>query len=145
MKSLETQMKNSARFMQILGWALALSMVPAALLFPSGFLWGGLPVNFPGFCFSPHGPSPLDGLHPYLIMMALVYLAWAILLVRGARDPKANAALFDFGILANLLHALSMIPMAFYYPNEKAHLVMDIPMLLVLCAALWHWHPNRVK
>jgi len=77
-------------------------------------------------------------------MMSIVYLAWAILMIRGAKDPKANAALFDFGILANLLHGLLMIPQAFIYPNEHAHLWTDIPMLFVVCAILWIYHPNRV-
>jgi hypothetical protein len=30
-------------------------------------------------------------------MMLMMYVAWAILMIRGARDPKANAALFDWG------------------------------------------------
>lgn len=142
MKNAEMHLQRSAQVMKVLGWTLLISMVPAALLFPNGILWGSVPINFPLICFT-HGPSPLDGLHPYLIMMAVVYVAWAILLVRGAKDPKANKALFDFGILSNLLHALVMIPMAFLYPNEQAHLYMDIPVLFAICAVLWYTHPNR--
>jgi hypothetical protein len=37
-----------------------------------------------------------------------------------------------------------MIPMAFIYPNEHAHLWADIPMLLGVCLILWIYHPNRV-
>jgi len=48
--------------------------------------------------------------------MLTLYAAWAILMIRGAKDTKANAALFDFGILANALHAAAMIPMTFVYP-----------------------------
>jgi hypothetical protein len=59
-------------------------------------------------------------------------------------DPRANAALFDWGILANLLHGLVMIPQAFLYPNEHAHLWADIPLVFVLCAVMRIWHPNRV-
>jgi hypothetical protein len=43
-------------------------------------------------------------------MMGGLYLAWAILMIRGAKDPKAAASLFDWGILANLLYGLLMIP-----------------------------------
>ena len=78
-------------------------------------------------------------------MLVALYAAWAILLIRGARDPRANAALFDYGILANLLHGLVMIPQAFFYPNEQAHLWADIPATFVLCAVMWIWHPNRVR
>jgi hypothetical protein len=77
-------------------------------------------------------------------MILSIYVAYGILLIRGAKDPKANAALFDFGILANLFHAVLMIPMAFIYPNEHAHLWADIPMLLGVCLILWIYHPNRV-
>jgi hypothetical protein len=77
-------------------------------------------------------------------MIIALYMAWGILMVRGAKDPKANAALFDYGILANLFHAVLMIPMAFIYPNEHAHLWADIPVLLAVCLILWVYHPNRV-
>jgi hypothetical protein len=76
-------------------------------------------------------------------MIIVLYLAWGILMVRGAKDPRANAALFDYGILANVLHALLMIPQAFIYPNEHAHLWADIPLLLAVSAILWVYHPNR--
>ncbi len=33
-------------------------------------------------------------------MLLAVYIAWAILLIRGAKDPLAAASLFDWGILA---------------------------------------------
>ena len=133
--------QQSALVMRILGWAMI--ALPLALpLYPPGFLWGSHSADFPAMV--PHPESPLHGLHPYLFMIIVLYLAWGILMVRGAKDPKANAALFDYGILANLFHALLMIPMAFIYPNEHAHLWADIPVLLVVCWILWIYHPNRV-
>ncbi len=65
-------------------------------------------------------------------------------MIRGAKDPKTAASLFDYGILANLLHGLVMIPQAFIYPNEHAHLWADLPLLFAVSAILWVWHPNRV-
>ena len=50
-----------------------------------------------------------------------------------------------WGILANLLHGLVMIPQAFLYPNEHAHLWTDIPVCFVLVAVMWIWHHNRVR
>jgi hypothetical protein len=76
-------------------------------------------------------------------MIGALYVAYGILMVRGARDPQANAALFDFGILSSVLHGLVMIPQSFHYPNEHAHLWADIPALFVTAAVLWIWHPNR--
>jgi len=78
-------------------------------------------------------------------MVISLYMAWAILLVRGAKDPKAAASLFDWGILANLLHGSLMVIQAFVYPNEHAHMWGDIPMLLGVSVVMWVWHPNRIK
>jgi hypothetical protein len=136
-------LRQSALVMKIMGWGLIAGGAPAVLLYSPGFVWGTLPAGFPQIG-PPHPESHLSGLHPYLFMMSVVYLAWAILMIRGARDPRANAALFDFGILANLLHALLMIPQAFIYPNEHAHLWADVPLLFVVCVILWMYHPNRV-
>jgi hypothetical protein len=134
-------LQQSALVMRILGWAMI--ALPLALpLYPPGFLWGSHSAEFPTVV--PHPESPLHGLHPYLFMIIVLYMAWGILMVRGAKDPKANAALFDYGILANLLHALLMIPQAFIYPNEHAHLWADIPVLLAVAVVLWIYHPNRV-
>jgi hypothetical protein len=128
--------------MKVLGWGLIGFMVVGAFLYPPGILWGEH-VPYPHLG-PPHPESPYNGLHPYVFMILSLYLAWAILLIRGAKDPKANAALFDWGILANLLHALLMLGQALYYPNEHAHLWADVPALLVVSAVCWIWHPNRV-
>ena len=76
-------------------------------------------------------------------MIYLALFSVGILMIRGAKDPKANAALFDFGILANIFHALLMVYQAFTVPNEHAHLWADVPLLLALSAVMWYWHPNR--
>jgi hypothetical protein len=142
MNATDQGLRQSALVMRISGWGLIIGVV-AAFIYPAGFLWGSHPAAFPFLCWQ-HPESPYDGLHPYLFMIGALYLAWAILMIRGAGDPRANAALFDYGILANLLHALLMIPQAFIYPNEHAHLWADIPILLAMSVILWVWHPNRV-
>ena len=109
----EKRLRNSALVMRIVGWGLIPALLLGFVFYPPGFAWGILPE---GISFGPaHPPSHYDGLHPYVFMLVALYLAWAILLIRGARDPRANAALFDWGILANLLHGLVMIPQAFLY------------------------------
>ncbi len=141
MQAANESLKKSATVMRVVGWLLIIGLPLAVLAYPAGFLWGE--GNLP-YVAKPHPQSPYDALHPYLFMLFAVYLAWAILMIRGARDPKANAALFDWGVLANLLHGLVMVPQAFLYPNEIAHMWADIPMLFVLCLVLWAYHPNRV-
>ncbi len=139
----ETHLRKSALVMRLVGWILVPLLLLAFVVYPAGFAWGILPE---GLQLGPaHPPSHYDGLHPYVFMLVALYAAWAILLVRGARDPRANAALFDWGIVANLLHGLVMIPQAFFYPNEHAHLWTDIPVTFVLCIVMWIWHPNRVR
>lgn len=138
-----TQLRRAALAMKLVGWTLSVGLIALLLVYPPGFLWGVEPAWFP-HVGPGHPPSPHDGLHPYLFMLAALYLAYAILMIRGARDPRANAALFDFGILSSVLHGLVMIPQAFHYPNEHAHLWADVPLLFVIAAALWICHPNRV-
>ena len=139
----EPQLRKSALVMRLVGWILVPGLLLAFVIYTPGFAWGTIPEVLR---LGPaHPPSPYDGLHPYVFMLVALYAAWAILLVRGARDPRANAALFDWGILANLLHGLVMIPQAFLYPNEHAHLWTDVPVTFVLVAVMWIWHPNRVR
>jgi hypothetical protein len=104
-----------------------------AFVYPPGFLWGTHPE-------SPYHPP----LSPYLFMLGAMYLAWAILMIRGARDPVAHRSIVDYGILANGLHGLVMLVQSFVYPHEHQHLFADVPLLFVICAVLWIWHPQRV-
>ena len=141
MNEIESAIRASGRTMRIVGWLILIGTPFLLVVYPPGFLWGeaDLPSVGPA-----HPASPYDGLHPYLFMVAAMFVAWAVLMIRGARDPKANAALFDWGILANLLHAAVMAVQAFAYPNELAHLWADVPLLLALCLVLWRYHPNRI-
>jgi hypothetical protein len=61
-------------------------------------------------------------------MILSIYVAYGILLIRGAKDPKANVTLFDFGILSSVLHGAVMFVQTFIYPNEHAHLWADVPI-----------------
>ncbi len=142
MNELGPQLRASALVMRLVGWGIIIGGPIAALVYAPGFLWGELPPGFP--LYGPqHPPSPLNGAHPYLYMMFSLYVAWAILLIRGAKDPKAAASLFDWGILANAFHGSLMVFQAFTYPNEHAHLWTDIPMLFAISAVMWRWHPLR--
>ncbi len=140
----ETRLRKSAALMRILGWGLAVGLILMAFIYPPGFLWGAHPEDFPRIGPA-HPPSPYDGLHPYFYMIVAMYVAYGILLIRGAKDPRRNVALFDFGILSSVLHALVMVFQSFYYPNEHAHLWADVPLLFVMAVVLWVWHPNRVR
>jgi Family of unknown function (DUF6632) len=143
MSTANTDLQHSALVMRIMGWGLIIGLALGPVVYAPGFMWGSHPAGFP-LIGPAHPESAYNGLHPYVLMMGVLYLAWAILMIRGAKDPKGNAALFDYGILANLLHGLVMIPQAFIYPNEHAHLWADVPLLFAVSLILWIWHPNRV-
>ena len=138
----EAHLRKSAGLMRILGWLLVVGLIPMVFIYPPGFMWGAQPEGFP-IIGPAHAPSPYDGLHPYLYMLGALYVAYGILLIRGARDPRRNVALFDFGILSSVLHGLVMVPQAFLYPNEHAHMWADVPVLFVMAVVLWVWYPER--
>jgi len=126
-------LERAAIMMRAVGWFTLVVLPAGFVVFPSGFLWGT------------HPQSPHEALSPYLFMLVAMYAAWAILMIRGARDPAANRAIVDYGILANLLHGLVMLVQAFLYPHELQHLWGDVPALFLLCGVLWHWHPARAS
>jgi Family of unknown function (DUF6632) len=138
----EKHLRQSATLMRILGWALAVGLVSLLFIYPPGFLWGEHPEAFPNIGPA-HPPSPYEALHPYLYMLAAMYVTYGILLIRGAKDPRRNVALFDYGILSSLAHGGVMVLQSFYYPNEHAHLWADVPVLFTMAILLWIWHPDR--
>ena len=139
-------LKNATRVMQFVGWLCFAGLPLFAVLYPPGVLWGSIP---PGFCFPEvgpeHRPSPYHGLHPYFFMVAAMYVSYGFLMIRGARNPQRNAALFDYGIAANVLHGGIMIPMAFIYLNEHAHMWFDIPFAFLVAVLCYVWHPDRLE
>ena len=96
MNELGPQLRASALVMRLVGWGIIIGGPIAALVYAPGFLWGELPPGFP--LYGPqHPPSPLNGAHPYLYMMFSLYVAWAILLIRGAKDPEGRSIAVRLG------------------------------------------------
>jgi hypothetical protein len=145
MNSPATQLVKSALVMKVVGWLCVLGLPAAAVLYAPGILWGSVPLEYCFPNFGPaHPPSPYHGLHPYFFMVGAMYVSYGLLMVRGARDPQRNAALFDYGIVSSIIHGGIMIPQAFIYPNEHAHLWADIPFAFGIALACWVWHPDRM-
>ena len=55
-------------------------------------------------------------------MILSLYIGWAILLIRGAKEPGGCDIAVRLGHLRQWLHAVLMVFQAFIYPNEHAHL-----------------------
>ena len=122
---------STALVMRIIGWAFVPAVLAMLLLYPHGFAWG-IEEN--------------TQYHPYLWMMLTLYISWCYLLIREAKDPANAGLLFDFGIIANTLHALLMIGQAvMMWEHEMPHMWADIPILFVLVVVLWKFHPKRLQ
>jgi hypothetical protein len=142
MTNYENHLRQSATLMRIMGWGLAVGLIALLFIYPPGFFWGAHPEGFPNIGPA-HPPSPYQALHPYLYMIAALYVSYGVLLIRGANDPRRNVALFDFGILSSVAHGSIMIFQSIYYPNEHAHLWADVPLLFAMAISMWIWHPDR--
>jgi len=131
-------LRNSALVMRLVGGRCRSADRPAVRLSARVSL-GVEPESFPHIG---RGTSvALRRLHRIFHAGAL-YVAYGILMIRGTR-PKANAALFDFGILSSVLHGLVMIPQAFYYPTSM-RTCGPTSGARVITLVLWIWHPNRI-
>lgn len=96
---------STALVMRIIGLGFVPSALIMLLLYPHGFSWG---------------IEDSTQYHPYLWMMLMLYITWCYLLVREAKNPANAGLLFDFGIIANSLHAVLMIGQTFM-PRETPH------------------------
>ena len=116
--------------MRTIGWGLVPSVLIMILLYPHGFSWG---------------IDEDTQYHPYLWMMLTLYIAWSYLLIREAKAPVNAGLLFDFGIIANILHGVLMIGQALMmWEHEMPHIWADIPILFILVFVLWKFHPKRL-
>lgn len=134
-------LQRSATAMRVAGLAILVGLPLSMLAYPAGFLWGAHP-DWPVF-LSHHPASDYAGLHPYLFMVAAMYLALGLLLLKGASDPLGNKALFDYAILSSVLHGGVMLVQSFVVRHELAHLWADVPALFALAGVMWYWHPSR--
>ncbi len=120
----------TATLMRVVGWGLVPALLILLVVYPHGFTWG---------------IEKGTQYHPYLWMLLMLYIAWCYLLVREAKNPMGAGLLFDFGIIANLLHALLMVGQTLMmWEHEMPHMWADIPILFVLVYLLWRYHPNKI-
>lgn len=77
-------------------------------------------------------------------MLKAMYLALSICLVWGAREPLKNAIIIDYVIVSSWLHGLVMLYYAIVLHWERAHLLGDVPMLLIIAVVLMFYHPRRL-
>ena len=75
------------------------------------------------------------------MMLASIYLTWAVFLLLAARRPTEYTSFLNFTMWANLVHGLVMVPGAFEHGYHGKFLT-DIPWILVLAAAIYFLRPR---
>lgn len=119
-------MKTPSRFLFWLGILLIVSMPFAYDIWPAGFRWVHPGMNT-----------------PYEHMIMAIYLALGISLIQASRDPLRHAIIVDFTIVSSIFHATVMLYDAFVTEGEMTHLVGDVPMMYILAAVAYYFHPRR--
>lgn len=59
-----------------------------------------------------------------------------LFLIRAARDPLQHGSLIWFAAWSSIVHALIMGVQAFAYPDQRMHLLGDVPALLLAGSTL---------
>jgi hypothetical protein len=125
------KVSSIALVMRIIGWGFVPAVLIMLVLYPHGFAWG---------------IEQSTQYHPYLWMMLTLYITWCYLLVREAKHAANAGLLFDFGIIANTLHAVLMIGQALMmWELEMLHMWGDVPILFAMVFVLWKFHPKRLQ
>jgi hypothetical protein len=75
------------------------------------------------------------------MMLAAIYLTWAVFLLLAANRPADYASFLNFTMWANLVHGLVMVPGAFEHGYHGKFLT-DIPWILLLAGAIYVLRPR---
>ncbi|QNI36025.1 hypothetical protein [Edaphobacter albus] len=75
-------------------------------------------------------------------MLFVIYITWAIFLIKASADPWRNALFFDFTMWANLAHGLLMAIQMAYSHHDAWKMLTDVPWVLALSAGIAWLRPN---
>ena len=101
----------------LVGLIFVLGVYPSMIFWPSGWRW------------QPNQPE-------YEQMILGVYATLGIFLLLASRNPSANRSLIAFTAWSSLVHAAIMAVQAFQNTSERAHLLGDIPALVIVGVVL---------
>lgn len=76
------------------------------------------------------------GYSDYLIMILGVYATLGVFLIRAARNPLNHLSLIWFTVWSSVVHSGIMAVQSFVNPQNHAHLLGDVPALLIVAAVL---------
>lgn len=105
------------------GFFFIVGLYPASRLWPEGFGW------------SPPHPA-------FERMITSIYMSLGAFLLLAARQPERHRSIIDFTIVSSLAHGGVMALDAWGAPENRLHLLTDVPALLALAVLLLVLRPG---
>jgi len=102
----------------VIGLIFIIGVYPLTIFWPSGWTWH------------------LTGPSMYLQMILGVYATLGVFLLLAARNPLGNLSLIWFTVWSSAVHGGIMAVQALEYPEHHAHLIGDVPALLLIAVVL---------
>jgi hypothetical protein len=102
----------------VIGVVFVIGVYPLTILWPSGWIW--------------HAGGHSD----YLQMILVVYVTLGVFLILAARSPLDNLSLIWFTVWSSVAHSIIMAVQASAEPEQRGHLVGDVPALALIAIVL---------
>jgi len=93
----------------------------------------------------PSGWTWHTGHSDYPLMIVGVYATLGVFLLIAARNPLAHLSLIWFTVWSSVVHAAIMAVQSFGAPENRGHLVGDVPALLIVALVLAVLTPRRSR
>jgi hypothetical protein len=102
----------------VVGVVFVVALYPLAMFWPAGWIW--------------HAGGHSD----YLEMIMGIYAVLGLFLILAARRPLEHLSLIWFTVWSSVAHAAIMAVQSSVNPEQRGHLLGDVPALLIIAAAL---------
>jgi hypothetical protein len=110
-----------------IGIIFVLGVYPLTILWPSGWSWH------------------LSGHSDYLQMILGIYATLGIFLILAARRPLEHLSLIWFTVWSSVVHGGIMAVQSWVNPEQRGHLLGDVPALLLIAIVLGLLTPRGEK
>ena len=115
----ETDSVKSLRVaLVVVGLMFIVGIYPMTVMWPAGWIW--------------HSTGRSD----YLQMILGIYATLGVFLIIASRNPLANLNLIWFTVWSSIVHGGIMAVQALTEPEQRGHLIGDVPALWIIAAVL---------